>query len=120
MAEEQHAPGGFYSSHNKIPNVKQFVQGLDKDKQDRDKQIDDAARRQAAGEAVPHKPDTATVKGTQKVVRDPTTGRDVTIENVDKSMMESVKNPQLSVPNANLGKDTVCFTGSAFKSSYTC
>jgi hypothetical protein len=31
----------------------------------------------------------------------------VTISDVDKSMMSEVENPHLSIPNANLQKDTV-------------
>jgi hypothetical protein len=42
-------------------------------------------------------------------VTDPTTGKEIVIEDVSKSMMGQVENPQLSVPNANLQKDTVSF-----------
>ena len=37
---------------------------------------------------------------------DPTTGRQVTIADVGPDMMKNVENPTLSVPNANLGKNT--------------
>lgn len=39
-------------------------------------------------------------------MHDPTTGHEVQIEDVNKDFMKAVENPQLSVPNANLGKDT--------------
>jgi Ca2+-dependent lipid-binding protein len=58
------------------------------------------------GEAKPHKEQQLGIKGTQKRVTDPTTGREVVIEDASKDMMKQVENPQLSVPNANLGKDT--------------
>jgi hypothetical protein len=41
---QQHAPGGHYSGHNPIPTVKQFVENLDSDKRNRDKQIDERAK----------------------------------------------------------------------------
>lgn len=115
MAEQQqHKPGGHYSGANPVPNIKKFMEGLDKDKKDRDRQLDEeaAARKKGAaggGDAKPHKETHAGIKGTQKTVTDPTTGKQVVIEDVDKSMMDQVENPQLSVPNANLGKDTVSF-----------
>lgn len=114
MAEQQqqHAPGGHYSGANPVPTVKKFIENLDKDKAARDRKLDEQERERkkqaaATGEAVPHKPQKAGLEGTQKVVTDPTTGREVTIEDVSKSMMDQVENPQLSVPNANLQKDTV-------------
>lgn len=54
----------------------------------------------------PHTHTKAGKEGTLKTVRDPTTQKDVQIEDVDKDFMKAVENPQLSVPNANLGKST--------------
>ncbi len=45
------------------------------------------------------------------MVTDPTTGNQVQIEDVDKDFMKAVEDPQLSVPNANLGKSTTVQTG---------
>ena len=109
MAEPQaqHYPG-HYSGANPVPTVKKFLESLDKDKAARDKKIDeDAKAGPHAGEAKPHQPTDAGVKGTQKTVTDPTTGKQVTIEDVNDEMIKNVENPMLSVPNANLGKDTV-------------
>ncbi|KAJ4297531.1 hypothetical protein N0V90_005423 [Kalmusia sp. IMI 367209] len=113
MAEQQQqrAPGGHYSGANPVPTVKKFLENLDKDKAERDRKVDEqeaARKKQAAakGEVVPHKEQKAGIKGTQKVVTDPTTGNEVTIEDVSKSMMDRVENPTLSVPNANLDRDT--------------
>ncbi|KAF2205218.1 hypothetical protein GQ43DRAFT_437239 [Delitschia confertaspora ATCC 74209] len=110
MAEQQqqHMPGGHYSGANPVPTVRKFIENLDKDKHERDRKIDEesSSKIQASGDAVPHKPTNAGVKGTQKKVTDPTTGREVVIEDVNKDMQKQVENPQLSVPNANLQKDT--------------
>lgn len=127
-ALQQHAPTGHYSEHNKIPNIKQFVEGLDRDKRRRDKEIEEhqqaRAAAQARGEALPHRDEKTTKKGTAKTVTDPTTGHQVIIEDVDKNMMKHAENPtvrghhsnppllllsdsQLTVPNHALGKDAV-------------
>ncbi|GAB7352816.1 hypothetical protein MBLNU459_g3431t1 [Dothideomycetes sp. NU459] len=122
MAEQQqqHAPGGHYSGHNKIPTVNQFIERLDKDKRERDKQLDEqSSARQAAatsgktgGDAVPHQ-ETLRPKENQKTVTDPTTGHQVIIEDVNKDMRNAAQNPVLSVPNANLGKETTVKTDSS-------
>jgi len=122
MAEQQqqHAPGGHYSGHNPVPTVKKFLENLDKDKAERDRKIDEESKTNkpsdpnaippslptAAGEAVPHRPQKAGIEGTQKTVTDPTTGKQVVIEDVGKSMLDQVENPTISVPNANLNKET--------------
>ncbi|GAM89480.1 hypothetical protein ANO11243_075190 [Dothideomycetidae sp. 11243] len=98
---QQHAPGGYYSGNNRIPTVNQFLEKLDKDKRERDKAIDTKTN-----DVVPHQNEKPSKSDTQKTVTDPTTGNQVVIENVDKSMTDRAKNPTLSVPNANLGKDT--------------
>lgn len=114
MAEQQAHYPGHYSGDNKVPTISKFLQSLDKDKAERDKKLDEEARAAKSGknapqygDAKPHEATLAGIKGTQKKVTDPTTGKEVTIEDVDKKMMENVENPTLSVPNANLGKDTV-------------
>lgn len=93
---QQHAPGGHYSGHNKIPTVKQFLDKLDGDKKTRDADIDaqTQAQNQAAanGEVIAHK-NTPEPKKKQKSVTDPTTGRQVVIEDVNKSMVDASRNP---------------------------
>jgi len=108
MADQQtkHAPGAHYSGHNPIPTVKQFIENLDKDKADRDKHID--ASLQQSSTAQSHEPvSERQVKGTERTVTDPTTGKDVVIADVSKEMMKEVDDPHLVVPNANLNKPTV-------------
>ncbi|KAF1963079.1 hypothetical protein CC80DRAFT_434501 [Byssothecium circinans] len=113
MAEQQqqHAPGGHYSGANPVPTVKKFLENLDRDKASRDRKLDEqnaakAKSTTATGEAVPHREKKAGVEGTQQTVTDPTTGKEVVIEDVNKTMKDQVENPLLSVPNANLDKDT--------------
>jgi hypothetical protein len=109
--QQQHAPGGHYSGHNPIPTVRQFVENLDKDKKARDRKLDEEAalKRQQGQESVakPHKQRERQVKGTEKTVTDPTTGKEVVIADVNKDMIDEVENPHLVVPNANLNKSTV-------------
>jgi hypothetical protein len=117
--QQQVAPGGHYSGHNPIPTVKQFVENLDKDKKERDRLLDEAAAadKQKGGQNATtadgiqdHKMQKRKIDGTEKTVTDPVTGNQVTISDVDKSMMSEVENPHLVVPNANLQKDTVRIT----------
>ncbi|THV67692.1 hypothetical protein D6C85_05471 [Aureobasidium pullulans] len=113
-AQQQHAPGGHYSGSNKIPTINQFIEKLDRDKATRDKQIDEQKRAKATGatsDAVPHQQTSDLhAKENQQKVTDPTTGKEVVIEDVNKEMVEAAKNPMLSVPNANLDKPTTVKT----------
>lgn len=99
-----------WSAANPIPNIKQFVERLDKDKAERDHQIDEQHRpaKQQNGDPVPHTNEPRSTGG--KTVTDPTTGNQVVIENVGKDFMNAVEDPILSVPNANLGKETTVQT----------
>lgn len=109
MAQQQKS-GKPWSAANPIPNIKQFVESLDKDKAERDRQIDvqNKAAEQQNGAPVPHKNEPLSKKG--KTVTDPTTGNQVIVEDVGKDFMKAVKDPMLSVPNANLGKETTVKT----------
>lgn len=104
------------SGKNKIPDIKTFVQNLDKDKRERDQRLDEARKAaNAQGDARPHQPTKAGKEGTLKTVTDPTTGKEVQIEDVDTNYMKAVEDPQISVPNANLGKDTTVKTDASQK-----
>ena len=114
----KHAPGGYYSGRNKIPDIKTFVQNLDKDKKDRDAKLEEVHKLeqhygQANNDATPHRETKAGKAGTLKTVHDPTTQKNVQIEDVNQDFMKAVENPQLSVPNANIGKDTPVKTDSS-------
>lgn len=98
--QQQKAPGGHYSGANPVPTVRKFLENLDKDKAARDRKLDEEAagqQKQAApgGQPVPHRPQKAGISGTQKTVTDPTTGKEVVIEDVSKSMMDQVENPHV-------------------------
>jgi Ca2+-dependent lipid-binding protein len=109
MADQQQMTGKPWSATNKIPNIKQFVAKLDKDKADRDRQIDQSTQQNGADPSiVAHKNEVQTKKG--KIVTDPTTGNQVEIEDVGEDFMKAVKDPMLSVPNANLGRPTTVKT----------
>jgi len=111
-AQEQKGPGGHYSGKNKIPTINEFVQRLDRDKASRDANIDaqrKSAQQGAPGggdEVKPHQNELKHTSENQETVTDPTTGKQIVIEDVNEAMRERAKNPTLSVPNANLGKET--------------
>jgi hypothetical protein len=117
MANNQKkGPGGHYSGSNPIPNIQRFIESMDADKKDRDAKINhelsEKQKLQNTGsdEIRDHDNGQPTgVEGTRKKVTDPTTGKEVEIEDVNADFMKAVENPQLSVPNANLGKETVSF-----------
>ena len=108
--QQQHAPSGHYSGANPVPTVKKFIENLDKDKRERDRKLDEeaTAQRQTAqqtgGDAVPHKPTKGGVKGTQKKVTDPTTGREVVIEDVNEDMIKEVQDPHVRFHDQNVQK----------------
>lgn len=92
---QQQKSGKPWSGQNKIPNIHEFVSGLDKQKAERDKEIDTklgAANKQ--DQAVPHKNEKHEDKG--KTVTDPVTGKQVVIADVGKKYMKNVDNPQVS------------------------
>ncbi|KAK7746974.1 hypothetical protein SLS53_002162 [Cytospora paraplurivora] len=93
-----------YSGHNRIPNIKQFMENLDRDKKERDAKIDSTTS--AKGEVQPHATHAQKQGNNRRTVRDPVTGQDVEIDDVDKATVDATRDPHLFVPNANLGKDT--------------
>ena len=118
MADDQaHYPGGHYSGRNPIPTVNKFLQNLDKDKKARDDAIDrDLAERKNAN--VKNRQPAPATRETKEVT-DPTTKKQVEIADADKDFARKAKDPQLSIPNANLDKPTpvrtVCFRPSSFQ-----
>ncbi|KAF7873879.1 hypothetical protein EAF04_002551 [Stromatinia cepivora] len=105
--EHKKGPGAHYSGTNPIPNIQRFVESLDSEKRDRDAKINEQLESRTQGEAKDHEQGQPHgIDGTRKVVTDPTTGKDVEIEDVNADFMKAVDNPQLSVPNANLNKPT--------------
>lgn len=99
--------GGHYSGHNPVPNIKKFVESLDKEKKQRDKKIEEEAEARrlrggpmAGSDVKDHIEDKP--KGdaaSRKTVTDPVTGREVIIEDVNADFMKAVDDPQVSVVN---------------------
>ncbi|KAH6682963.1 hypothetical protein B0J14DRAFT_574726 [Halenospora varia] len=105
--DHKKGPGGHYSGNNPIPNIQKFVESLDKEKTERDRKIDEARAQGKSNDVTDHvQGQFSRVRGTRKTVTDPTTGNQVQIEDVNADFMKAVGNPQLSVPNANVNKDT--------------
>ncbi|EEH45524.1 uncharacterized protein PADG_01674 [Paracoccidioides brasiliensis Pb18] len=116
----QRYPGGHWSANNPVPTVQKYLHGLDKQKKERDKQIDEANKLQEEEDhnkrkqkeqpdedtdVTPHHATLQPRKRGRKVT-DPTTGREVEIDDVGEDFIAAVKEPMLSVPNSNLGKPT--------------
>ncbi|KAI2642251.1 C2 domain-containing protein [Xylaria nigripes] len=105
---EHHYPqGGYYSGRNRIPTIKEFTAALDKDKKERDAKIDAELKANRKNKEIrEHEAEKRHLAGHGRVVTDPVTGREVQIDDARASFKESVENPHLSIPNANLGKHT--------------
>jgi len=96
--DQKKGPGGHYSGANPIPNIQRFVASLDADKKNRDAELEAAAKARAAnGGVADHKnrKEDQGESGTRKTVTDPTTGREVQIEDVNDEFMKSVEDPQV-------------------------
>ena len=103
--QERHYPGGQpYSGTNRIPNIKQFMEGLDRDKKERDAQLEAQVKQNQQntqlsqnldnGEAQAHVPTKKPGKN-RRTVKDPVTGRDVEIEDIDANHMKTAKDPKV-------------------------
>ena len=82
-----------------MPTINKFISNLDKEKRDRDKEIDriNKERKKQAkagqdGDVQPHQ-ETTHIKSNQKEVTDPVTGKQVVIEDVNKDMIKHVTDP---------------------------
>ena len=100
---KQHRVGEHWSAGNPIPTIQKFMQHLDVEKREREKHEQDVTAKQEeefrqkvergeADEATAHKP-RQIPKGKTRMVTDPTTGRDIEVEDQDEDSMETVKNP---------------------------
>ena len=95
--DHKKGPGGHYPGANPIPNIQRFIQSLDADKKERDRQIEEQMEANGTVEIQDHKADQHDgISGTRKTATDPTTGRGVEIEDVNADFMEAVENPQVS------------------------
>ncbi|KIX06317.1 uncharacterized protein Z518_04292 [Rhinocladiella mackenziei CBS 650.93] len=119
MAAQQQRIGKPWSGGNRIPNIKEFVTNLDKEKAERDRLLDEqyaTQQRRDLSEVTPHQDEKPKVAG--KTVTDPVTGRQVVIADgrQPSGMNSSLFPPKiLSVPNASLGKPTPIKTDASQK-----
>lgn len=99
----QKKPGGYWSAENPIPTIQQFMENLDKDKKNRDKEIDQHAKAQPRdmrhhGQEQPAEPGLQTAppsKGkSRRVVTDPTTGKEVEIDDVGERFLKQAEAPK--------------------------
>jgi hypothetical protein len=93
MAAQQQRSGKPWSGANPIPNIQKFIENLDKEKTERDRKIDENSKPHA-DPVVAHK-NTSSKGVNRKWVTDPTTGKEVEIEDVGKDFMKAVEDPQV-------------------------
>jgi hypothetical protein len=101
---QEPAGGQHYSGRNRVPNIQQFVEQLDREKKDRDAAIDEDLKRNKNSQEITTPKKSKPTKKNGRKVRDPVTGKDVEIRDCELDFETAVENPQLSVPNENLGK----------------
>lgn len=108
-------PSAHYSGRNRIPNIKQFVEGLDRDKKKRDAAIDadpsvpgGAASATAGGPSVDHVPLPHKPGKNRRVVRDPVTGKDVEIEDISSDHLKAAENPVVCPPPPSPSRQGGC------------
>ena len=88
--------GQHYSGHNRVPNIKQFMESLDQDKRDREAKAEsDPQANRPAGEVPDHKQVPKKVGKNRRTVRDPVTGNVVEIDDFDRSYVKSAKHPHV-------------------------
>jgi hypothetical protein len=100
VGAQQQKSGKPWSGANKIPNIKEFVANLDKEKAQRDKafEADPNQSQTNTPEVTPHQNEKPKTKG--KTVTDPVTGNQVVIADVGKEYMKRADNPVVSAKAA--------------------
>ena len=113
---QTHRVGEHWSGANPIPTIHHFMEHIDAEKKERDRRIDEenkirqeeaalAKEREKRGEKpeqaekqdgdiVAHKAREVS-KAKMRTVTDPTTGKDIGVEDQDEKSMEAVKNPMV-------------------------
>lgn len=107
--ETVYPSGQHYSGRNRIPNIKQFVEGLDRQKKHRDAQIDKQNQNGTANGkansntdgARDHIPTQKTGKN-RRTIRDPVTGKDVEIEDISSQHLKAAEQPMASIHPSHL------------------
>lgn len=107
--QAQQYPSGHWGANNPIPTVQKFLHNLDEQKEERDRQIDEAKKLKREEERNWQKQKSEQDEGTEatshhtplqprkrgRKVTDPTTGREVEIDDVGEDFMATVKEPQV-------------------------
>lgn len=107
MEPQQHGPAGHWSASNPIPTIQKFLEGQQQDRQERDRQAletqrqkeqeDNVRKQHREKEDTDAAPHTAPIapRSAGRRVRDPTTGRDIEIDDVGKEFMKAATDPQV-------------------------
>lgn len=107
---QQHRVGEHWSGANPIPTVQKYAEHLDQEKKDRDHKFDEEekARKQKAQkekqegnggdgkneDVVSHQAREVS-KAKMHTVTDPTTGKDIGVEDQDETSMDAVRDPKV-------------------------
>lgn len=102
---QQHHVGEHWSGANPIPTIQKFVEHLDSEKRERDRRVDEEnrtkeenAKKEEAegkhGDVAEHQPREIS-QAKIRTVTDPTTGRDIGVEDQDESSMAAIKDPKV-------------------------
>lgn len=103
METQHHHPGSHWSARNPVPTIQKFVENLDKDKKERDRKIDEKKKQknqehEKSREDAAEKGERASGSSQRsRKVTDPTTGREVEIEDVGEDFMNSAKDPKVGI-----------------------
>lgn len=106
---QRHRVGEHWSGANPVPTVQKFVENLDREKKERDRRIDEEKKSKqererrikelgeddTQGDVSAHKAREVS-QAKSRMVTDPTTGREIGVEDQDETSMEAVKNPTVS------------------------
>lgn len=114
---QNHRVGQNWSGGNRIPTIQKFAEHFDRDKRERDQRIDEEnrAKKQHAkesgsggghkdGEVVAHQPREIS-HAKVRTVTDPTTGREIGVEDQDEKSMDAVKDPKVREKGTSLYRE---------------
>lgn len=92
--------GQHYSGRNRVPNIQEFMEQLDKEKRARDADIDaELQNNKLHGETTDHtnidEKQERKERKDARYVRDPVTGKDVQIRDTKLDFKEAVDNPKV-------------------------
>lgn len=93
------ASGQHYSARNRVPNIQEFMNQLDREKAARDEEIEETLKDNAAhGETNDHENNEDTNhRKDARWVRDPVTGGDVQIRDAHLDFEEAADNPKVNL-----------------------